>query len=130
MLKHITKGACRLLNDFCPQHIIYELEKLAQQSNVAMLAVENAKLKAKVADLGMEVTGKSVKIWRLNSKSKEGLDRIQNYIDNPVAVINKARLFGNFIKSDGHIFAPKVVAILVDFIRQRVLTLAEMRKLL
>lgn len=54
------------------------------------------------------------------------MDRIKNFIGNPGDVINKAWLFDNDIKTNGHIFVAKVVAILVEFNWQMELTLAEM----
>lgn len=124
------RGTCRLLNDCQPGHIIRELEKLVQQPKVAKLEEDNAKLKAEVANLANEVASKSKEIRCLNTKSKESLDRIQNYIGNLGDIFNKARLFKNELKSDRHIPPPKVVAIFVEFNRRMELTLAEMQKLL
>lgn len=97
---------------------------------MATLEAENAKLKNHVADLANEVSGTSEEIWHLNTESKEGHNRIRNYIGNLGDVIKKARLFDNDIKTDDHISAPQVVAILVEFNRHMELTLAKMRKLL
>lgn len=63
------------------------------------------------------MAAKSEEIQRLNSESKVGLDQIRSYIGHPRDLLNKAGLFENDVKTDGHIFAPKVVAILVKFNR-------------
>lgn len=69
-------------------------------------------------------------IQRINTVSKDGLDQNRNYIGNLEDVLDKARLFENKLKTNGHIFVPKVVAIVVEFNRRMELTLAEMKKLL
>lgn len=106
--EHVFKGAGTSLNDCYSKNIIRELEKLVQLPKAATLEEENAKLKAQVADLANEMAGKSKEIRRLN----------------------KARLFENDVKTNGHISVPKVVAILVEFNRRMELTLAEMQSCL
>lgn len=73
---------------------------------------------------------KSEEIPRVKSELKKGLDSIRNYISNPGDVLNKALVFENDLKTDGHISALKVVAIMVEFNQRMELTLAEMKKLL
>lgn len=44
-LEHVSRSACRLLNDYHPKNIIRELEKLVRQLKTATSEEQNAKLK-------------------------------------------------------------------------------------
>ena len=92
--------------------------------------MENAQLSGQVADLSQEVKVKDEEIRRLNGQTKESLERIRSFIGNSGDVVNKARLFDNDIRTGGHISAPKIIAVLVEFGRKMEATLSDMRGLL
>ena len=66
----------------------------------------------------------------MHSQSKESLDRIWDFIGNLDKVVNKARFFGNEVKTEGQLSALKIVNALVEFWRKMEATLIEMQKLL
>ena len=129
-LEHITRGAGKLLNDCRPSQVLPELEKLVKKKEVEELKEENTRLSGQVADLTQEVRVKSDEIRRMNSRTRESLERIQSFIGSPGDVVNKARLFDNDIRTGGHPSAPKIIAVLVEFGRKMEATLSDMRGLL
>ena len=78
----------------------------------------------------MEITKKDKEIRQLHAQTKEGLDRIWDFIGNSSNVVNKAQLFDNEVKTEGQLSAPKIVNELVEFGQKMEVTLVEMRKLL
>ena len=97
---------------------------------MAILEANNAKLADQVADHEVEIAKKDEEIRQLHTQSKEGLDRIRNFIGNPGDIVNKAQLFDNEIKSEWQLLTSKIVNVLVEFVRKREATLVEMPKLL
>ena len=99
-LEYVTKGACKLLGDCRPANICKELKKL-QQKDMATLEATNATLLSQMADLKVALAKKDEEIHQLQVHSKEGLDRIQEFIGHLGDVLNKARFFENDIKTEG-----------------------------
>ena len=81
-------------------------------------------------DLKVEIAKKNEEIRQLRAQSKEGLDWIRDFIGNLSNIVNKARLFDNEVKTEGQLYAPKIVNVLVEFGRKMEVTLVEMQKLL
>ena len=77
-----------------------ELEKF-QQKDKATLEANNTTLVVKVADLEVALVKKDKEIRQLRVQSKEGLDRIHDFIGNVGNVMNKARCFDNDVKTEG-----------------------------
>ena len=93
------------------------------------LEANNSTLAAQVADLKVEIALKDKEFRQLQAQSKEGLDRIWDFIGNPGDVVNKAGLFNNKIKTEGQLSAPKIIIFLVEFGRRMEATLVKMQKL-
>ena len=102
------------------------MEKLVNKKEVEELREENTRLTGHVADLTQEVKVKSDEIRGMKSRTRESLERIQSFIGNSGDVVNKARLFDNDIRTGGHPFAPKIIAVLVEFGRKMEATLSDM----
>ena len=118
------------MGDCKPTELCKELEKVVQQKDTTTLEANNAKLADQVADLEVEIAKKDEEIRQLHVQSKEGLDRMWDFIGNPCNVVNKTRLFNNEVKTKGQLFVPKIVTFLVEFGWKIEATLVEMWKLL
>ena len=79
-----------------------------------------------MADFKVEIAKKNEEIRPLCAQSKEGLDRIRDFIGNLGDVVNKAQLFDNYMKTEEQLFAPKIDIVLVEFGRKMDTTLIEM----
>ena len=121
-LEYVTKGASKLLVDYRPGNI-------CKQKDMAMLEATNVTLLSQVANFKVELAIKNKEIHQLQVQSKEGLDRIWEFIGNLGDVVNKAYLFDNEVKTEGQLSAPKIITILVNFGCKMEATLIERRKL-
>ena len=69
-------------------------------------------------------------MWVLKEQQAECPEEIWEAIGYSGDIINKAHLFDNEIKKEGHLSAQKIITILVRYGHKMETTLGEMRKLL
>ena len=112
-LEFVTRGASKLLGNYKAGNISKELKKLKQEDKSQMQA-HNTTLRLQVADLKMELKAKDEEICQLRIQM-ESLERIQEIMETPGDVLNKARLFDNDIKTERQVSAAKIIPILVSF---------------
>ena len=127
-LESVTKEASKLLGDCKAGNICKELKKLKQEDKSLMQA-HNTKLRLQVADLQMELKAKDEEIHQLRAQMKS-LENIREVVGTPGDVLNKAHLFNNDIKTEGHASVAKIIPILVNFTMKLEAVLVEIRKLL
>ena len=99
-LEYVTKGACKLLGDCKPMDLCKKLEKVVKRKDTTTSEANYAKLAGQVANLDIEIAKKNKEIRQLHAQSKEGLDRIRDFIGNLGDVVNKARFFDNKVKTE------------------------------
>ena len=94
------------------------------------LEASNAALSAQVLELKMSLVLKKDEIRVLKEQQAERLGQIREAIGYSGDIINKAHLFDNEVKTEGHLSAQKILTILVRYGHKMETTLGEMWKLL
>ena len=124
----VIKGASKLLGDCKAGNICKELKKLREKDTMALEA-SNAALTTQVQDLKVALALKKDEVRVLKEQQAERLEGIREAIGHSGDVVNKAHLFDSEVKKDGHLFAQKIVTVLVKYGHKIEATLREMRKL-
>ena len=93
------------------------------------MQAHNTKLRLQVNDLQMALKAKDKEIRQLRARIGN-LEKIQEVVEIPGDVLNKARLFDNDVKSGRQVSAAEIIPVLVSFMMKMESTLGEMWKLL
>ena len=91
-------------------------------------AIDTKPLENKVADLTMELVVRNDEIEDLKRQVKS-LERIKEAVGAPGDVFNKACLFDEDIKTEGEVFAAKIIKVLVSFTQKMEMALVDIRKI-
>ena len=125
----VIKGASKFLGNCKAGNICKELKKL-KEKDTASLEATNTTLSSQVHELKVILALKKDEIRVLKEQQAEYLGRIREVIGHSGDIVNKAHLFDNKIKIEGHLSAQKIITILVKYGHKMETTLGEMWKLL
>ena len=125
----VIKGASKLFGDCKAGNIRKELLKLKGKDTTSLEA-SNVALSAQVQKLKIALALKKDEVWVLKEQQSERLGEIREAIKYSGDIINKAHLFDNKVKKEGHLSAQKIITVLVKYGHKMEATLGEMRKLL
>ena len=125
----VIKGAPKLLGDCKAGNIHKKLLKLKSKDTVSLEA-SNTALSTQVQELKIALVLKKDEVRVLKEKQVERLGEIREAIGYSGEVINKAHLFDNEVKKEGHLSAQKIITVLVKYGHKMEAILGEMQKLL
>ena len=125
----VIKRASKLLSDCKARNICRELKKLNEKDTTSLKAA-NVALSSQVQELKVTLALKKDKIRVLKEQHAESFGWIREAIGYSGDIVNKAHLFDNEVKTEGHLSAQKIITILVKYGHKMEATLGEMRKLL
>ena len=110
----VIKGASKLLGDYKVRKIVKELKKL-KKKDTASLEATNKKLQMEVDHLKVALALKDDEVKDLKAQKMEALKEIWVIIGHPGDILNKAKLFDDYINKEVKIALPKVIVILHYF---------------
>ena len=125
----VIKGAYKLLGDCKAKNIVKELKKLKEKDTTSLEAA-NKKLQTEMDQLKVALALKDDEVKDLKAQKTEVLKEIQEIIGHPGDILNKAKLFDDYINKKVKITLPKVIAILYGFQKKMEATLGEIHKLI
>ena len=110
----VIKGASKLLGDCKVGNIVKELKKL-KEKDTESLEVANRKLQQEVNELKIALALKEDELTNFKVLRIEVLKEIRKIMGHSGDILNKAKLFNEYINKDVKITMPKVITILHDF---------------
>ena len=124
----VIKGASKLLGDYKARNIVKELKKLKEKDTTSLEAA-NRKLQQEVDELKIALALKEDEVKNFKELKVEALKEIREIEGHPGDILNKAKLFNEYINKDVKITMPKVIVILHGFQKKMEAALGEIRKL-
>ena len=115
--RKVVRVACTMVGAEGEDTFLETLSKLPQKQTVVDLQMKNKKLKEEVKRLKEELEDKkkanATAATKLN-KSQELIRKMEGVVQQPVEILNKARLFNEGLAKNP-VTAAKVIPVLVDF---------------
>ena len=124
----VIRNATKLLGDCKAGNLNKEIRKLKEESGSGLKA-NNEHLKLRITELQGIIKSQGAEVERLRARNAD-LGKIREALALPGHVLNRAQLFDEDIKREGHLSGQKILTILVKYGHKMEATLEEMRKLL
>ena len=124
----VIKGASKLLGDCKAGNIVKELKKFKEKDTESLEAA-NWKLQQEVDELKIALALKEDEVKNFKTLRMEALKEIWEIVGHPGDILNKAKLFDEYINKEEKITMPKVIAILHGFYKKMEAALGEIWKL-
>ena len=124
----VIRSATKLLGDCKARNLSKEIRKLKEESD-SRLKAQNDDLKVQITELQGIIKSQGAEVERLRARNAD-LGKICEALAIPGDVLNRAQLFDEDIKREGHLSGQKILTILVKYGQKMEATLEEMRKLL
>ena len=124
----VIRSATKLLGDCKARNLSKEIRKLKEEGN-SRLKAYNEQLKLRITELQGIVKSQRAEVERLRARNAD-LGKIREALALPGDVINRAQLFDEDVKKEGHLSGQKILTILVRYGHKMEAILGEMRKLL
>ena len=124
----VIKGASKLFGDCKVGNIVKELKKFKEKDTESLEAA-NQKLQQEVDELKIALALKEDELKNFKMLSVEALKEIREIVGHPGDILNKAKLFDEYINKEIKITIRKVITILPGFHKKMEAALGEIRKL-
>ena len=124
----VIKAASKLLGDCKAGNIVKELKKLKEKDTESLEAA-NRKLRQEVDELKIALALKKDEVKNFKALRVEALKEIREIVGHPGNILNKAKLFDEYINKEVKITMPKVIAIMHGFHKKMEAVLGEIQKL-
>ena len=124
----VIKGASKPFGDCKVGNIVKELKKLKEKDTESLEAA-NWKLRQEVDELKIALALKEDEAKNFKALRMEALKEIWEIMGHPGDILNKAKLYDEYINKEVKITMPKVIAILHGFHKKMEAALGEIRKL-
>ena len=124
----VIRGASKLLGNCKARNIVKELKKL-KEKDIVSLEAANKKLQSEVDQLKVVLALKDDEVKDLKAQKMEALKEVREIVGHHGNILNKAKLFDDYINKEVKITLRKVIAILYGFYKKMEAVLGEIRKL-
>ena len=124
----VIKGASKVFGNCKVGNIVKELKKL-KEKDLESLEATIRKLQQEVGELKVSLVLKEDQVQTYEALRLEALREIKEIIGHPGDVLNKVRLFNEYIDKDVKISMPKVFTIFHGYHRKMEAAMAEVRNL-
>src|SRR5450759_2676381 len=128
VMEAVVKKTSQLLGDCKVGNVVKELKKLKEKDTEALEA-ENRRLQQKVDDLKVELALKDEDLQKFKTLKIEAILEIREIMGHPSDILNKARLFSEYLNKSLAPTLPKVIAILHGYQKKMEAVLGEVRNL-
>ena len=124
----VIRSATKLLGDCKAGNLSREIKKLKEDSG-SKLKEQNDQMKLRMAELQGIIKSQGAEVERLRKQNAD-LGSIREALSFPGDVLNRALLFDEDVRKEGHLAGQKILAVLVKYGHKMEATLGEMWKLL
>ena len=128
VMEAVIRKASQLLGDCKTGNLLKELKKLTEK-NTEALEKENRMLKEKVETLKYELAMKEDDVQKYKTLRMEAILEIREVTGHPGDILNKARLFTEYVQKSIAPTLPKIIAILHGYHKKMEGVLVEVRTL-